>query len=91
MAVKSTKTVLNGERSYYEGALVLTNGITINVKLPDEVEIEYDENNIPSSFSGSRIEVSFIDNVSGLMLNAGDPVVHTDGSLSVTLGYNGGL
>lgn len=73
MAAKSTKAVLSGERSEYEGALVLTNGLTVNVELTEELEIEYDEDNMPDSFSGNRIKISLFDNVSGVKLRAASP------------------
>lgn len=88
MAAKSSKTVLNGERSDYEGSLVLTDGITVNVQLMEDLEIEYD-GGIPSSISGGQIKITLIDNVTGSKLRPGSPTVSSS-ELYITAGLNEG-
>ena len=88
MAAKSAKIVLNGERSEYEGNIVLTNGITVNVELTEDLKIEYEEG-VPYSLTGTTMKLSLIDNVSGTKLLALSPTLIGD-DLYITVGLSNG-
>lgn len=88
MATKGAKNVFNGERSDYEGALVLTDGITVNVELMEDLEIEYADG-APDSISGGKIKITLFDNVSGSKLKPASPTV-SGGALFITAGLNEG-